>query len=54
MTPSAGARSATTAATAVIEAIALTKVYPGGVTALELMSFTDVSRQNSAAAAPIR
>jgi ABC-2 type transport system ATP-binding protein len=34
MTPSAGARSATTVATAVIEATALTKVYPGGVTAL--------------------
>jgi ABC-2 type transport system ATP-binding protein len=34
MTPSTGARSATTVATAVIEATALTKVYPGGVTAL--------------------
>jgi ABC-2 type transport system ATP-binding protein len=35
MTPSTGARSATTVASAVIEATALTKVYPGGVTALD-------------------
>src|SRR5215470_11179096 len=34
MTPSTGARSAATVASAVIEATALTKVYPGGVTAL--------------------
>src|SRR6516162_3628114 len=34
MTPSAGARSATTVAAAVIETASLTKVYPGGVTAL--------------------
>jgi len=35
MTPSTGERSATTVASAVIEATALTKVYPGGVTALD-------------------
>jgi ABC-2 type transport system ATP-binding protein len=35
MTPSTGARSATTADSAVIDATALTKVYPGGVTALD-------------------
>jgi ABC-2 type transport system ATP-binding protein len=35
MTPSTGARSAVTVASAVIEATALTKVYPGGVTALD-------------------
>jgi ABC-2 type transport system ATP-binding protein len=35
MTSSTGARSATTVASAVIEATALTKVYPGGVTALD-------------------
>src|SRR5215471_664241 len=34
MIPSTGARSAMTVAAAVIEATALTKVYPGGVTAL--------------------
>jgi len=34
MTPSTGERSTTTVAAAVIEATALTKVYPGGVTAL--------------------
>src|SRR5215472_4626850 len=34
MTPSTGERSATMVAPAVIEATALTKVYPGGVTAL--------------------
>src|SRR5215813_9465825 len=44
MTPSTGARSATTVATtvasAVIEATALTKVYPGGVTALDGLTVT--------------
>ena len=35
MTPSTGERSATTVASAVIDATALTKVYPGGVTALD-------------------
>ena len=35
MIPSTGERSATTVASAVIDATALTKVYPGGVTALD-------------------